>query len=102
MKRFAKITSALLLLFTITACSAAPSDDVLVWAITQKHPSIDGSLVVMKSYDITNHYTREIRGEIIYVYDYTVTGTSKLFSGEKSESGTFSLVKRGEKWYMYR
>lgn len=102
MKRFAKITSALLLLFTITACSAAPSDDVLVWAISQKHSSIEMGLVKMKNYKITNNYTREIQGETIYFYDYTLVGTSKLFPGEKSESGTFSLVKRGEKWYMYR
>lgn len=102
MRKSLQFLAVAFLFSIITACSAEPSNDVLVWAIRQKHPSIDETLVKMKSYKITNHYNKEIKDEKVYFYDYTVTGTSKLFIGEQSESGTFAVVKRGEKWYMYR
>lgn len=88
-------------LITATACSAEPASDIVKWAIGQKHPSIEMGAVNMKNYDITNHYTRIINNETIYLYDYTATTTSKVFTGEQAIKGSFAVVKRGDKWYMY-
>lgn len=91
-----------LALMMSTACSAEPSNDILKWAIIQKHAGIEAGAVKMENYDITNHYTRKINDETIYVYDYTATTTSKLYTGQQIIKGNFSLVKRGDKWYMYQ
>lgn len=88
-------------LITATACSAEPASDIVEWAIGQKHPSIEMGTVKIKSYDITNHYTRQVRDETIYLYDYTAKTTSKLYTGEQAIKGSFAVVKRGEKWYIY-
>lgn len=96
-----RIILTALAFITATACSAEPANDIVKWAIGQKHPSIEMGAVKMESYDITNHYTRQIRGETIYVYDYTATITSKLYTGQQAIKGSFTIVKRGDKWYMY-
>lgn len=94
-KKKAKIILMALALLTTAACSNGPSEDTLKWAIGQQHSSISVGAVRMKSYDITNHYTHEINGETIYTYDYT----AKLQN--MNLDGSFSLIKRGDKWYMY-
>ena len=81
--------------FALTACSGAPSDDVLEWAIGQKHSSIQMGVVKMKDYEIDNSYTREIEGESVFFYDYAANTSMGIVRG------SFSVVKRGEKWYMY-
>jgi ABC-type uncharacterized transport system YnjBCD substrate-binding protein len=96
--RYKKKTRTVLMalaLLACVACSNGPSDEVLRWAIGQQHSSIAIGVVTMKNYEITNHYNRDINGETIYTYDYT----AKLQS--TNLNGNFSLVKRGDKWYMY-
>lgn len=84
------------------ACSEKPSDDVLKWAIGEKHPSIGLGAIKMESYDITNSYTREVEGEEIFYYDYSVKVQKNMFVPNGLVNGSISLVKRGDKWYMLR
>lgn len=84
------------------ACSDKPSEDVLKWAIAEKHPSIAVGAIKMESYEITNSYTREIENEEVFFYDYAIKTQKNMFVPNGLVTGNFSLVKRGEKWYILR
>lgn len=77
---------------TVAGCSKTPPDDVLEWAIGRQIPT---AAVKMSGYEITNHYTREIRGETIHYYDYSAKVNGSILNLK------FALVSRGDKWYMY-
>lgn len=51
----------------------------------------------LKNFKITNHYTRKVDGEKIFVFDYVAQVSS--ISGEQNSEGAVYFVKRGEKWY---
>lgn len=102
MMRIVKATLVSLVFVLCAACSDKPSDDVLKWAIGEKHPSIAVGVFKMESYEITNSYTREIENEKVFYYDYSVKVNKNAFVPNGLVNGTLSLVKRGEKWYMLR
>lgn len=65
--------------------------------ITQNELAKFGLGNSLKSFKITNHYTRKINGEKFHVYDYVAQVAS--ISGARTSEGTLYLVKRGSEWY---
>lgn len=106
--------SILLSLFTIitlTACSSSsefPENEIMRKAI-QKTSSIAG-FYDLDSFEITNSYTRQIKGEEYLTIEYQGEFEMKkkwrkadTFSADPrqvTKSGAFSIVKRGNQWYF--
>lgn len=104
--RILTVAAVISLVSILSGCSSPP-DDIIEKAIINNHPSLQGgNWYTLDRYEINNSYTREIAGETVYVYDYTMHAKSVkempadgAFKNNVSASGTVNIVKRGDVWY---
>ena len=101
-----------LILFTLlTGCSAGldlPEDKIIRIAIDRSAGV--GDVYKLNSYDITNSYSRLVNGEEYVTIEYIGTFDMKDSWKERhnypkeshqiKQSGTLSVVKRGNQWYF--